>query len=102
MSGIDRANEIEGGIGSEGAQGGDMGKVESAIKEAVISAYCKENELPIQLFDGIETAESIQLKSYARRLAEVLTGIIMKRKGPQLICFWTRQGCPELPHTIQG
>ena len=69
----------------------------AGIKEAVISAYCKENELPIQLFDGIETAESIQLKSYARRMAEVLTGIIMKRKGPQLICFWTRQGCPELP-----
>ena len=66
------------------------------ITETVISAYCKENELPIQLFDGIETAESIQLKSYARRIAEVLTGIIMKRKGSQLICFWTRQGCPEL------
>ena len=89
--------EGEGGIGSEGAQKGDMRRVESAIKEAVISAYCKENEIPIQLFDGIETAENIQLKSYARRTAEVLTGIIMKRKGPQLICFWTRQGCPELP-----
>ena len=67
------------------------------ITETVISAYCMENKVPIQLFDGIEPAESIQLKSYARRFAEVLTGIIMKRKGPQLICFWTRQGCPELP-----
>lgn len=90
-------NGIDGGIESEGAQKVDMRRVESAIKEAVISAYCKENEIPIQLFDGIETAENIQLKSYARRTAEVLTGIIMKRKGPQLICFWTRQGCPELP-----
>ena len=97
MSGIDRTNEIEGGIGSEGAQGGDMGKVESAIKEAVISAYCKENELPIQLFDGIETAESIQLKTHARHMTEVLDAIIMKKIGPKLICFWTRQGCPELP-----
>ena len=99
MSGNDSKNKSESGgkIGLEETQNGDMRRVESAIKEAVISAYCKENEFPIQLFDGIETAESIQLKSYARRIAEVLTGIIMKRKGPQLICFWTRQGCPELP-----
>ncbi len=74
-----------------------MRKIESAIKEAVISAYCKESELPIQLFDEIETAESIQLKSHTRRMAEVLNGIIMKKMGPKLISFWSRQGCPKLP-----
>lgn len=45
MSGIDRANEIGGGIGSEGAQEGNMRRVESAINEAMISAYCKENKV---------------------------------------------------------
>ncbi len=90
--------EGEGGIGSEGAQKGDMRRVESAIKEAVISAYCEENGLPIKLFEGIETAESIQLKSHARRMAEALDGIIMKKMGPKLICFWSRQGCPDLPN----
>ena len=72
------------------------------ITETVISAYCMENKVPIQLFDGIEPAESIQLKSHARHMTEVLDAIIMKKIGPQLICFWTHQGCPELPHTIQG
>lgn len=97
MNANDRKNGFDGGAIPEEDQDGDMRKVGSTMIEAIISSYCEENRLPIHLFDGIEIAENIQLKSQARRMAELLDGIIMKKIGPKLIYFWSRQGCPELP-----
>lgn len=68
------------------------------MADAAVAAYCKAEGIPEGLLGELgSAAEHYEVKRLAQAMAKALTKELMEKVGPQLICFWSRQGCPQLP-----
>lgn len=89
-----RAKKEEGKMGQKSeAQG-----TETIIKmtEAGITAYCESRNIPVEMLRNVSSKDLFIVKRYVKAMAAEMDRIIMDNIGPQLIRFWSRQGCPEL------
>lgn len=69
----------------------------SSITEAGIKAYCESYGIPTEVMEGIVGIDLNLVRRQAKAMTTELDRIIMAHVGPQLIRFWSHQGCPELP-----